>query len=143
MCFVLFWEKQHLMSFFIQDLHLNFCSFLGCFQHGSGSSVKAIMPPLAIGLKIFWFLIALLLYPKSAIPILGLSFLDPKDLCLPNEFSRRSWQKRSLGTYLTWCQRRNWVASMTELTLIFNPSCVCHDMNIFCPGSLVKFPWRR
>ena len=54
------------MSFFIQDLHFNFHSFLG-FQHGSGSSVKTIMPlkarlPLAIGLKFFWFLIALLLY---------------------------------------------------------------------------------
>ena len=53
-------------EFFIQDLHLNFHSFLG-FQHGSDSSVKAIMRlsatlPLAIGLKCFWFLIALLLY---------------------------------------------------------------------------------
>ena len=43
------------MRFFIQDLHLKFNSFLG-FQHGSGSSVKAIMPlsatlPLVIGLK--------------------------------------------------------------------------------------------
>ena len=80
------------MSFFIQDLHLNFHSFLG-FRHGSGSSVKTIMPlsailPLAIGLKCFWFLIVLLLYPKST--ILGLSFLDPKDLCLPNQFLRGS-----------------------------------------------------
>ena len=80
------------MTFFIQDLHLNFHSFLG-FQRGSGSSVKAIMPlsatlPLAIGLKCCWFLIALLLYPKST--ILGLSILDPKDLYLPNQFSRGS-----------------------------------------------------
>ena len=77
------------MSFFIQDLHLNFHSFLG-FQHGSGPSVQAIMRllPLAIGLKCFWFVIALLLYPKST--ILALSFLDPKDLCLPNKFSRGS-----------------------------------------------------
>ena len=80
------------MSFFIQDLHLNFHFFLG-FQHGSGSSVKVIMPlsatlPLVIGLKWFWFLIALLLYPKST--ILGLSYLDPKDPCLPNQFSRGS-----------------------------------------------------
>ena len=37
--------------FFIQDLHLNFHSFLD-FQHGSGSSVQAIMLllTLAIGL---------------------------------------------------------------------------------------------
>ena len=50
------------MSFFIQDLHLNFHSFLG-FQHGSDSSVKVIMRlsatlPLAVDLKCFWFLIA-------------------------------------------------------------------------------------
>ena len=132
------------MSFFIQDLHLNFYSFLG-FQHGSGSSVREIMPlsatlPLAIGLNFCWFLIALLLYSKSA--ILGLSFLDPKDLCLPNQFSRGFWQKCSVNTYLTWCQRRNWIASMIELILIFNPSYVIHDMKIFWPTSFVKFPWR-
>ena len=46
----------------------------------------------------FWFLIALLLYPKST--ILRLSFLDPKDLCLPNQFLRGSWQERSVSTYL-------------------------------------------
>ena len=96
------------MSFFIQDLHLNFHCLLD-FQHGSDSSVKAIMPlsatlPLAIGLKCFWFLIALLLYPKST--ILGLSFLDPKDLCLPNQFSKAFCQyilnlmsKKKLGSF--------------------------------------------
>ena len=45
------------MSFFVQDLHVNFHAFLG-FQHGSGSSVKAIMLlsaalPLGIGLNFF------------------------------------------------------------------------------------------
>ena len=54
------------MSFFIQDLKLNIHSILG-FQHGSGSSVKPIMAlsailPVAIGLKWFRFLMALLLY---------------------------------------------------------------------------------
>ena len=44
-------------EFFVQDLQLNFHSFLG-FQHGNGSSIKAIMPlsatlPLAIGLNFF------------------------------------------------------------------------------------------
>ena len=74
---------------FIQGFHLNFHSFLG-FQHGSGFSVKAIMLllPLVIGLRCFWFAIALLLYLKST--ILGTSFLDLKDLCLPNQFSRAS-----------------------------------------------------
>ena len=45
------------MGFFIQDLHLKFHYFLG-FQHGSGSSIKAITLlsaalPLAIGLVFF------------------------------------------------------------------------------------------
>ena len=73
------------MSFFIQDLPLNFHSFLG-FQCGSGSSVKVIMEllPLAIGFKCFWFLIALLLYLKSA--ILGLSFLDLKIFAYKTSF---------------------------------------------------------
>ena len=130
-------------DFFIQDLHLNFHSFLG-FRHWNGSSVKAIMPlsatlTLAIGLECFWFLIALLRYPKST--ILGLPFLDPKDLYLPNQFSRESWQKHSVSTYLSWCQRRNCVASMISLTLNFNSSYVCHDMNIFLPATFVNFPW--
>ena len=57
--------------------------------------------PLAIGLKIYLVSnIALLLYSKSA--ILGLPLFDPKDFCLPNQFSRRSLQKRSVSTYLTW-----------------------------------------
>ena len=73
------------MSFFIQDLRLNFHSFLG-FQHGSGLSVQAIMRllPLAIGLECFWFLIALLLYLKST--ILGLSFLDLKIFAYQTSF---------------------------------------------------------
>ena len=73
-------------EFFIQDLQLNFHSFLG-FRHGSGFPIKAIVSlsaalPLAVGK---WVVIALL-YRKSA--ILGLYFLDSKDLCLPNQFSR-------------------------------------------------------
>ena len=76
--------------FFIQDLHLNFHSSLG-FQHESGSSVKAIIQlsatlQLATDLKCFWLLILLLLYST----ILGLSFLSPEDLCLPNQFLRGS-----------------------------------------------------
>ena len=38
--------KAAVDEFFIQDLHLNFHSFLG-FQRGSGSSVKTIMSLLA------------------------------------------------------------------------------------------------
>ena len=91
------------MRFLIQYIHLNFHSFLG-FQHGSSSSVKAIMPllatlPLAIGFKFFWFLIALLLYPKSKIfayqtnfrEDVGKSFLsvDTYIVCTPAPFCRR------------------------------------------------------
>ena len=128
---------------FIQDLHLYFHSFLG-FQHRSGLSVKAIMPlstalSLAIGFKFFWFLIGLLLYSEST--ILALSFLNPKDICLLNQFSRGSWQKGSVSTLLTWCQRRNWVVWMIELMFAFNPSYVCHEMNIFWLECFVKFPW--
>ena len=46
-------------EFFIQDLHVNFHSFIG-FQYGSGSSVKEIILlsaalRLAIGLNFFGF----------------------------------------------------------------------------------------
>ena len=37
-----------------------------------------------------------------------------------------SFQKRSVSTYLTWYQGRNWLASMIKFTLIFNPSYVYH-----------------
>ena len=79
-------EEAAVDEFFIQDLHLNFHSFLG-FQHGNGFPNKAVMPlsvtlPSAIGLKYFWLL---LLHPKSTIR--GLSYLDPKDLRLLNQFS--------------------------------------------------------
>ena len=132
------------MSFFIQYLHLNFHSFLG-FQNGSGLSVKAIMLlsatlPLAIGLKFVWFLRALLFYPKSA--ILGLSFLDPKDICLPNLFSRRSWQKHSIGTCLTWCQRKK-LGSFNDWTNAYFQSFIClpryehFRVGIFCKVFLV------
>ena len=40
-CYIL--GEAELMGFFIQDLHLNFHSFLG-FRHGIGSSVKTTMP---------------------------------------------------------------------------------------------------
>ena len=87
MRFVICWEKQQLMSFFIQDLHLDFHSFLG-FQRGSGSSIKGIMLlsgtlALAIGLKFFGFLIALLLYPK---PYLGYISLTLKIFACQTSF---------------------------------------------------------
>ena len=33
------------------------------------------------------------------------------------------------------------LGSFNDLMLIFNPSYICHDMNIFWPASFVKFPW--
>ena len=63
-----------------------------------------LLLPLVICLKCFWFLIALSLYLKST--ILGLSFLDLKDLCLPNQFSKAFCQyilnlmsKKKLGSF--------------------------------------------
>ena len=132
------------MSFFIQDLHLNFHSFLG-FQHGSDSSVKAIMRlsatlPLAIGLKCFWFLIALFLYPKST--ILGLFFLEPKDLCPPNQFSRGSWQKHSDSIYILNLMSKKKLGSFNDLINTYFQSFIClpryeHFLaSIFCKVSL-------
>ena len=126
------------MSFFIQDLLLNFHSFLG-FQHGSGSPIEAIMPlsatlPLAIGLKYFWFLIALLLYPKST--ILGLSFLDPKDLYLPNQFSKAFCQ------YILNLMSKKKLGSFNDLINAYFQSFIClpryeHFLaSIFCKVSL-------
>ena len=135
MCFVYILGEAAVYELFYLRFTFKLSFFFRVFQHGSGASFKAIIPlsvtlPLAIGLKNFGFLIALLSYAKSV--ILGLSFLDPKDLCL----------KHSVCTYLTSCQTKNWVASMIELTLIFNASYVCHYKNIFWSASFVKFPWR-
>ena len=76
-------------EFFYSGFTFKFQYFLG-FQHRSGSSVKAItlLLPLVIGLKCFCFLTALLLHLNST--ILGLSFFNLKDPCLPNQFSRAS-----------------------------------------------------
>ena len=142
MCFVIFWQKQLLMSFFIQDLHLTFHSLLG-FQHGSGMSVKAILPlsailPFVINLKCFWFLIALLLYQKST--ILGLSFFNPKDLCLSTSFQRGSWQKHSVSTYVTYVKKK--LGSFNDLindyfqSFIRLPQYEHFLVSIFCKVSL-------
>ena len=83
------------MSFFIQYLHLKFHSFIG-FQHGSDSSVKVIMRllPLAIGLKCFWYLIALLLHLKSA--ILVFKRILTKESC---QYILNLMLKKKLGSF--------------------------------------------
>ena len=88
--------------------------------------------------EFFWFVIALL-YRKPA--MFGLSFLDPKDLCLPNQFSRRSWQKRSISTYL---MSKKKLGSFNDWFKAYFEPFIClslHDMNIFWPASFSKFPW--
>ena len=82
--------------------------------------------------EMFWFLIALLLYPKTT--IFRLSSLDPKDLCVPNQFSRGSWQERSVSTYLTWCQRRNLIAYFQSFICLSR--CKHFMASIFCKVSL-------
>ena len=117
MCFVLIWEKQRLMSFFIQDSHLNFHSFLG-LQHGSGSSIKAIMLlsaalPLPIGLN---FLVC-----NSIIVISKVSHVD----YLSSILKVFAYQTKLVFKSILSVHSGNGVTSMIELTLIFNPSYVC------------------
>ena len=40
--FVIFWEKQQLMMYFIQNLELDFHSFLDLFLYGNGSQLTII-----------------------------------------------------------------------------------------------------
>ena len=129
----MFWEKQQLTSCFIKYLHLSFHLFLDFFSArewliSQGKHLQSVKLPWAIGLKVSWFLIALSFYPNSV--VLGLSFLNPRDLWLWMYFSRGSSQKYSVSTCSIWCWKRNWVAWIAELTVIFNPSYVCDDMNI-------------
>ena len=78
-----------------------------------------------------------MLYWKTA--ILGLSFIDPKDLCQPNQFSKAFWQyilnlmsKKKLGSL------NGWINPYFQSFICLLP----HDMNIFWPAFLSKFPWR-
>ena len=96
------------LSFFFR-----FSTWKWLLSLGNHATISSIT--ISNWVEFFWFAIALLLYRKSA--ILGLSFLDPKNLSLPNKFSKAFCQ------YIL--NLKNWVASMTELTLIFNTSYVC------------------
>ena len=78
-----------------------------------------------------------MLYRKST--ILELSFLDPKDICLPNQFSKAFFQyilnlmsKKKLDSF------NNWINAYFQSFICSPP----HDMNIFWPASLSKFPCR-
>ena len=99
-------------------------------NHGTISSIT-----ISDSFEFFWFVQALLLYWKSA--ILGLSFLRPKDLCLPNQFSKAFCQyilnlmsKKKLGSF------NDWINAYFQSFICLLP----HD--IFLPASLSKFPWR-
>ena len=77
-----------------------------------------------------------MLYRKSV--ILWLSFIDRKDLCLPNQFSKAFCQymldllsKKKLGSF------NDWINAYFQSFIYLPP----HDMNIFWPASLSKFPW--
>ena len=101
-------------------------------NHGTISSIT-----ISDSFEFFWFVQALLLYWKSA--ILGLSFLRPKDLCLPNQFSKAFCQyilnlmsKKKLGSF------DDWINAYFQSFICLSP----HDMNNLWPASLSKFPWR-
>ena len=79
-----------------------------------------------------------MLYRNST--ILGLSFLDPKDLCLPNQFSRAFFCQ-----YILNLMSKKKLASFNDWINAYFQSFIClppHDMNIFWPASLSKFLWR-
>ena len=88
--------------------------------------------PLAIGLNFFWFAMALLLYRRSV--ILGLSFLDPKHLCLPHQFSKPFCQY----IFNLMSRFNDWINAYFQSFLCLSP----YHMNIFWSASLSKFPWR-
>ena len=101
-------------------------------NHGTINSIT-----ISDWFEFFWFVPALLLYWKSA--ILGLSFLRPKDLCLPNQFSKVFCQyilnlmsKKKLGSF------DDWINAYFQSFICLSP----HDMNNLWPASLSKFPWR-
>ena len=78
-----------------------------------------------------------MLYQKSA--ILGLSFLNPKDICLSYQFSKAFCQyilnllsKKKLDSF------NDWINAYFQSFIHLPP----HDMNNFWPASLSKFPWR-
>ena len=119
------------MSSFPQDLHLNFHSFLG-FQHASGSSVKVIMRllPLAIGLKCFWLLIALLLQLRST------DYLSMILRSLPTKPVFKRILAKAFCHYILNLMSKKKLGSFNDL--VFNtyfqsliyvcPSMVCHDI---------------
>ena len=115
-------EEAAVDEFFYSRFTIKF-SFFFRFSTWKWSSVEAIMVlsaalPLVIRLNFFG------LY-KHYCYIESQPYLDYLSSGLKIFACQTSFQKRSVNTYLTWCQRRNWVASMIELTLIFNPSYVC------------------
>ena len=78
-----------------------------------------------------------MLYRKSAIR--GLSFLDPKDLCPPNQFSKGFCQ------YILDLMSKKKLSSFNDWINAYFRSFIClplHDMNIFWPASISKVPWR-
>ena len=120
---------QQLMS--LQNLHLNFHSFLG-FQHGSGSSVKVIMQllPLAIGLKCFWFLIGLLLYLRSA------DYISSILRSLPTKPVFKRILAKAFCQYILNLMLKKKLGSFNDLItntyfqsfIYVCPSMVCHDI---------------
>ena len=139
-CYIL--GEQQLMSFFIQDLHLNFHSFLG-FQHGSDSSVNAIMLlsatlPLAIGLKCFWFLIALLLYQSQPC----LDYLSSIQQIFAYQTSFRENLDKSFLTYILNLMSKKILGSFNDLISTYFQYFIClpryeHFLaSIFCKVSL-------
>ena len=133
------------MSFYIQDLGSNFHSLLG-FQHGKGSSIKAIIPlsatfPLVIGLN-FLFCNSIvkskvshtwIIFPQSwrSLPTKPVfERILTKGFC---QYILNLMSKKKLVSFSL-----DWINGYFQSFIRLPP----HDMNIFWPASLSKFLWR-
>ena len=118
------------LSFFFR-----FSTWKWLLNLGNHATISSIT--ISNWIEFFWFAIALLLYWKSA--ILGLSFLDAKDLCLQSQFSKvfcryilNLMSKKKLSSF------NDWINAYFQSFICLPP----HNMNIFWPESLSKFSWR-
>ena len=128
------------MSFLFKILHLKFHSFLG-FQHGSGISMKAIIPlsatlPLSIGSN---FLVCNSI-AISKVSHTWIFFLNAKSNPTKRVFERIL--KKAFFQYTLNLVSKKKLGSFNDWINVYFQSLKCfppHDMNIFWPASLSSF----
>ena len=91
--------------------------------------------------EFFWFLIALLLYPKSAYVLWII--IPQSQRSLPNkQVFERIFTKVFCQYILNLMSKKKLGSFNDSINTFFNRSYVCHDINIFSPASFTTFPWR-